>query len=61
MKIERNSGYTRYDLETDPPVMVIVTNEGIMTFEQNGHYFTMIKGEFRELMEEVFRADNKRV
>lgn len=52
MKLTKNTmDYKRYDMETTPPTMVIVSKEGIITFEQEGKYVTITKGELRQLMD----------
>ena len=55
MKLTKNTtDYKRYDLETTPPTMVIVSKEGIITLEQDGKYVTITKGELRQLIGEIF-------
>lgn len=46
--VKKTPEYTRYEI--DPQVMVIVSTEGIVTFEQNGNYVTVTMGELKELL-----------
>ena len=54
--VKKTPDYSHYDLETTPQTMVIVTRDGIITLEQNNNQVFMVKGEFRQLMKEIFHA-----
>lgn len=56
--IKQTQEYTRYDLETTPPTMVVVSKEGIITFEQSGTYLTLVTHELKELLHAI---NNKRI
>lgn len=56
--VKQTTDYCHYDLETTPTTMVIVSKEGIITMEQEGHYVTITKGELKELMNAI---NNKRI
>lgn len=54
--VKKTAEYTRYEI--DPQVMVIVSTEGIVTFEQNGNYVTVTIGELKELLNEKETSKN---
>ena len=56
--INQTQDYSRYDLETDPPTMVVVSKEGIITLEQSGTYITLVTHELKELYHAI---NNKRI
>ena len=57
--VKKTAEYTRYEI--DPQVMVIVSTEGIVTFEQNGNYVTVTIGELKELINEKISKNNKKI
>ena len=56
--VKQTQEYNRYDLETDPPTMVVVSKEGIITLEQSNNYITIVTHELRELYHAI---NNKRI
>lgn len=56
--IKQTQDYSRYDLETNPPTMVVVSKEGIITLEQSNNYITLVTHELRELYHAI---NNKRI
>ena len=57
--IKQTQDYSRYDLETDPPTMVVVVSkEGIITLEQSNNYITLVTHELKELYHAI---NNKRI
>lgn len=48
--IKQTQEYNRYDLETTPKTMVIISEEGIVNLEQNDNHITVIINELRGLI-----------